>query len=125
MYGFDIDDTLAKTDWKTSKSQVDAILGARVIYYPNMPFVAITARGNDVKVQAATKTWLKQHFPKNVGVEFAAGSDKQVVADKARAIQKHNVTDYVDNNMDLLRSLKQLLPDVKFYHFDGRKPVAI
>lgn len=125
MYGFDIDDTLSKTPWKTSKSQVDAILGSRIIYYPNMPFVAITARGNDPKVQAATRTWLKQHFPKNMGVEFVGGSDKQVIEGKARAIQKHNVTDYVDNNIDLLHGLQKLLPNVKFYHFDGRKPVAI
>lgn len=125
MYGFDIDDTLAKTDWKTSKSQVDAILGARVIYFPTMPFVAITARGSDPKIQAATKTWLKQHFPKCVGVEFAGGSDKQVINEKAQAIQKHGVTDYVDNNINLLHGLQQLLPNVKFYHFDGRKPVAL
>lgn len=125
MYGFDIDDTLASTPWKTSKSQVDAVLGAKVIYFPNMPFVAITARGNDSKVQAATRTWLKQHFPKSVGVEFTGGSDKQVIEGKARAIQAHNVTDYVDNNITLLHGLQQLLPNVKFYHFDGKKPVAI
>ena len=94
------------------------------IYMPSMPFVAITGRGNDPKVQAATRTWLKQHYPKNTGVEFVGGSDKQVADGKARAIQKHNVTDYVDNNVKLLTELKRMLPDVRFYHFDGHKPVS-
>jgi hypothetical protein len=119
MYGFDIDDTIATTDFKHSRSQVEAILGAKVNYTPSMPFVAITARGNDPKVHKATQIWLKQHQPNCQGVEFTGGSMKQIIDGKARAIQKHGVTDYVDNNTELLTGLKNLLPKVRFYHFTG------
>ena len=124
MYGYDIDDTLAHADFQHSRSQLEAILGAKVLYTPSQKFVAITARGSDAQVHAATKTWLRQHEPNCVGVEFVGGSFDQVVKGKARAIQQHNVTDYVDNNVKLLAALKNLLPRVKFYHFDGTKPVA-
>jgi hypothetical protein len=125
MYGFDIDDTLAKTDFKHARSQTEAILGAKVIYTPTMPFVAITARGADPKVHRATQIWLKQHEPNCHGVEFTGGSLKQVINGKAQAIQKHGVTDYVDNNIELLHGLKNLLPNVKFYHFTGSGYSAI
>lgn len=124
MYGFDIDDTLAHADFQHSRSQLEAILGAKVLYTPSMPFVAITARGNDPKVQKATRIWLNQHEPKCTGVEFVSGDMKAKIAGKARAIQQHGVTDYVDNNTELLTGLKQILPKVKFYHFNGTKPVA-
>lgn len=123
MYGFDIDDTLAHANFKGSRSQLEAILGAKVLYTPSMPFVAITARGNDPKVQKATRVWLNQHEPKCTGVEFVSGDMKSKIAGKARAIQQHGVTDYVDNNTELLAGLKRLLPKVKFYRFDGSKPV--
>lgn len=119
MYGFDIDDTLAHADFKGARSTVEALLSAKVLYVPDMPFVAITARGNDPKIQQATKIWLRQHEPNNKGVEFVSGGMKQKIAGKARAIQKHNVTDYVDNNTELLAGLKQLLPKVNFYVFSG------
>jgi len=124
MYGFDIDDTLAHADFKHSRSQLEAILGAKVLYTPSMPFVAITARGGDPKVEKATRIWLKQHEPNCTGVEFVSGNMKAKIAGKARAIQQHGVTDYVDNNTELLAGLKQILPKVKFYRFDGTKPVA-
>jgi hypothetical protein len=117
MYGFDIDDTLAHADFKGSRSQIEAILGAKVIYTPDMPFIAITARGDDPKVHKATRIWLKQHQPNNTGVEFVSGGMKQKIDGKARAIQKHGVTDYVDNNTELLTGLKNMLPKVKFYLF--------
>lgn len=121
MYGFDIDDTLAHANFQGARSEVEAILGAKVIYTPDMPFVAITARGNDPKVQKATRIWLKQHQPNCHGVEFVAGGMKQKIEGKARAIQQHNVTDYVDNNTELLTGLKNLLPKVNFYHFANGK----
>jgi len=121
MYGFDIDDTLAHADFKGARSETEAILGAKVLYVPDMPFVAITARGNDPKIQQATKIWLRQHEPNNKGVEFVSGGMKQKIAGKARAIQQHGVTDYVDNNTELLTGLKQILPKVNFYHFAGGK----
>jgi len=120
MYGFDIDDTLAHADFKGARSQIEAILGAKVLYTPDMPFVAITGRGEDPKIQKATRVWLNQHEPNCHGVEFVSGGMKQKIAGKARAIQKHNVTDYVDNNTELLAGLKQLLPKVNFYVFSGR-----
>jgi hypothetical protein len=123
MYGFDIDDTLAHANFKGARSEIEAILGAKVIYTPSMPFVAITARGNDPKVQKATKIWLNHHQPKCTGVEFVSGGMKEKINGKARAIQRHNVTDYVDNNTELLAGLKKILPNVKLYHFDGTKPV--
>lgn len=119
MYGFDIDDTLAHADFHSARSQTEAILGAKVLYVPDMPFVAITARGDDPKVQQATRIWLKQHEPKCQGVEFVSGGMKQKIAGKARAIQQHNVTDYVDNNAELLAGLKQILPKVNYYLFSG------
>jgi hypothetical protein len=124
MYGFDIDDTLAHADFQHARSKLEAILSAKVLYTPSMPFVAITARGSDPKVQKATKIWLRQHQPHNTSVEFVSGGMKQKIDGKARAIQQHGVTDYVDNNTELLAGLKNLLPKVKFYHFDGTKPVA-
>lgn len=123
MYGFDIDDTLAHANFKQSRNAVEAILGAKVLYTPSMPFVAITARGSDPKIQKATHIWLKQHEPNCKGVEFVSGGMKQKIEGKARAIQQHGVTDYVDNNTELLSGLKRLLPNVNFYRFDGSKPV--
>lgn len=123
MYGFDIDDTLAHADFKGARSQIEAILGAKVLYTPSMPFIAITARGSDPKVQKATKIWLNHHQPNCKGVEFVSGDLKAKINGKARAIQQHGVTDYVDNNTELLAGLKQLLPKVNFYRFDGSKPV--
>lgn len=124
MFGFDIDDTLAHADFKGARSQTEAILGAKVLYKPTMPFIAITARGNDPKIQKATEIWLRQNEPNNKGVEFVSGDMKAKINGKARAIQMHNVTDYVDNNTELLTGLKNLLPKVNFYHFanGGYKP---
>lgn len=126
MYGYDLDGTLAGTDFKQShgpNGQVNVIISAKVLYTAPQPFVAITARGTDPKVQKATRLWLKQHQPNNQGVEFVSGSDQQVINAKARAIQQHKVTDYVDNNSKLLTGLKQILPNVNYYLFTGGKPV--
>ena len=124
MYGYDIDDTLARADFKHARSQVEAILGAKVLFQPSQKFVAITARGNDPKIQKATHIWLNQNEPNCTGVEFVSGGMKEKINGKARAIQMHGVTDYVDNNTELLTGLKQILPNVNFYRFDGTKPVA-
>lgn len=111
MYSFDIDNTLADTKFKDifSKAQlVSMYKNAPVLYTPRGQFVAITARGDDVQVKAATRTWLTANFgDKCEAVYFASGSEKEKITYKANKVKELGLTGYVDAKVSTLALFEQ------------------
>lgn len=107
MYGYDLDGTLAGTRFTGifSKAQlVDMYKTAPVLYTPRGQFVAITARGDDLEVKAATRLWLQANFgSKCEAVYFAAGSEEEKITYKANKVKELNLTGYVDSKIGTLR----------------------
>ena len=100
MYGFDIDNTLADTKFKDIQSMrqlVEMYKTAKVLYTPRGEFVAITARGDNAEVKAATRLWLKTNYgDKAVNVYFASGSEKEKITFKANKVKELKLKGYVD-----------------------------
>lgn len=123
MDGFDLDDTLARVNYKQAgfKSLTDIYASAPVIYTPDSPFVIITARSIRSKSdKTATEQWVNEHMPNCRKVYYVPGKD--IVHEKAGIISRLHLSSYTDNNANHLAAMKKLLPRVKFYIMrDGKR----
>ena len=117
MEAFDLDDTLAAVDFEQApvRSLETVYRQAKVLYQPDVAFIVITARPNgSAGVRTATADWLKANQPNWTGaIYYCRGNDEQgIIEEKARLIKAHRVTDFTDNNENILAGLKPLVPGV-------------
>lgn len=107
MYAYDLDGTLAGTRFTEifNKAQLlDMYKTAPVLFKPAAQFIAITARGDDLEVKAATRLWLQANFGAQcVGVYFVSGSEEEKIKDKAAKVKELNLDGYVDAKLGTLR----------------------
>lgn len=110
MQGYDLDGTLADTNFalrnRLSLSQI--FERARVIRTPDKPFIVITARPHENRSQRqATLDWLRKNQPNYKGIRYVSGSETQIIETKARIINELNLTDFFDNNENIVAELRK------------------
>ena len=120
MEAFDLDDTLAAVDFAQAsvRSLETVFRQAKVLYTPDVAFIVITARPHaSAGVRTATADWLKTNEPNWTGGIYycQASSEQAVIEEKARYIKAHRVTDFTDNNKNILAGLKPLVPGVTLW----------
>lgn len=123
MQGFDLADTLVHINYK-SGNIVSAITKAKILYRPKGNFIIVTAQQDSPSIHTAIKSMVKDNFPNCQQVSFVSGGEAEIIAKKASAIKRFNITEFTDNNINILAGLKEKLPNVKFYQMtsNGRKP---
>ena len=124
MEAFDLDDTLAAVDFAEApvRSLETVFRQAKVLYQPDVAFIVITARPNgSAGVRTATADWLKANQPNWTGaIYYCRGNNEQgIIEEKARLIKAHRVTDFTDNNENILAGLKPLVPGVVLWIIDN------
>ena len=124
MEAFDLDDTLAAVDFAEApvRSLETVFRQAKVLYQPDVAFIVITARPHaSAGVRTATADWLKANQPNWTGaIYYCRGNDEQgIIEEKARLIKAHRVTDFTDNNENILAGLKPLVPGVVLWLIDN------
>lgn len=120
MLAYDIDGTLAGTNFNNINSKAQ-LLGmyekAKVIYQPKEPFIAVTARGTDPDIEAATRKWLKENQPNCKAVYFVGGSEEEKITGKARIVKRENADGYVDSKLTTLALFDKFgVTGIKLYH---------
>ena len=120
MYGFNIDNTLADTNFNNIFSR-EQLLGrykdAPVLYTPTKPFIAITARGTDADVKQITNRWIDMNFTNCEGVYFVDGSEEDKIKGKADVVKRLNLEGYVDSKISTLALfIKYKVTGIKLYH---------
>ena len=127
MEAYDLDDTLAKVDFAQAniRSLETVYRQAKVLYQPDVAFIVITARPHgSAALRTATADWLKTNEPNWTGGIYYCQADNEqaVIEEKARLIKAHQVTDFTDNNRDILTALKPMVPGVVLWIIDtGRR----
>ena len=124
MEAFDLDDTLAGVDFAEANvhSLATVFRQAKVLYVPEVPFTVITARPHaTAALRRATEDWLKANQPQWDGNVYYCNADSEqgVIEEKARLIKAHRVTDFTDNNEQILTALKPLVPGVTLWIIDN------
>ena len=124
MEAFDLDDTLASVDFAeaNTRSLETVFRQAKVLYQPNVAFIVITARPHGTAaLRTATADWLKTNEPNWTGGIYYCNADSEqaVIEEKARLIKAHRVTDFTDNNEDILATLKPMVPGVTLWLMDN------
>lgn len=120
MEAYDLDDTLASVDFAEAnvRSLATVFRQAKVLYQPDVPFIVITARPHaNADTRRATADWLKANEPNWTGDIYYCNADSEeaVVREKARLIKAHRVTDFTDNNEQILTALKPLVLGVQLW----------
>ncbi len=91
-------------------------------------FDVITARKEDPEVRRVTTAWLEQYFPKRVRTLVmlpVARSVKNVVAFKAENIIAMELTDFTEDNPQIVRGLVLAAPSCRIWHlWQGRYYLA-
>lgn len=111
MIGYDLDGTLADVNFKQAAytSLATIYRNAKVIRTPDTPFIVITARGHTDPLQRmATLEWLKKNQPNFRGIRYVDGGEQEKIQGKAKVINEMNITDYYDNNPDIVSALRKL-----------------
>jgi len=124
MEAYDLDDTLASVDFAEAnvRSLATVFRQAKVLYVPDVPFTVITARPHaSADTRRATADWLKANQPRSDGNVYYCNADSEqgVIEEKARLIKAHRITDFTDNNEDILTALRPLVPGVKLWLIDN------
>jgi hypothetical protein len=122
MQGFDLADTLVHIDYN-SGNIVNAISRAKVLYRPTGNFVIITAQQDSPSIHTAIKSMIADNFPNCQQVVFVSGSEADIIKKKAAAIKRLNLTDFTDNNRNILAGLMELNLGIKLWVMttSGRK----
>jgi len=119
MQGYDLDGTLAGTDFTQAgrKSMADIFTDAPVIHAPSTDFVVITARLHDTAAEReATLAWMAKNQPHFAGIHYVeAGSPEATAKAKAAVITRLKLTDFTDNNRDVLAALAGLDTGAKLW----------
>lgn len=125
MDGYDLDDTLARVNFKQAafKSMESIFTDAPVIYKPEGSFVVITGRPAKSKAEkVATENWLRKNMTGFRKIYYVSGGEKQVIEQKAGIIGRLHLASYTDNNPKALEAIRQLLPRVPLFIMrDGKR----
>lgn len=125
MDAYDLDGTLADTRYvlAAARGLVNVFKSAKVLYTPRTEFVVITARTHTTKEQReATTQWLNDNQPNHKAIYYVdSGSEQKIAEEKVRVMKAHNVTSFTDNNPDVLKRIKELLPELDLYIIRGGK----
>jgi hypothetical protein len=124
MEAFDLDDTLADVHFEEASTRgLETVFRqAKVLYTPSVAFIVITARPHaSAGLRTATADWLKTNEPNWIGAIYYCNADSEqgIIEEKARFIKAHRVTDFTDNNEDILTALKPLVPGVVLWLMDN------
>ena len=123
MQGYDLADTLVHINY-SSGNIISAIAKASILYRPKGNFVIITAQQDSPSIHTAIKSMVKDNFPNCQGVTFVSGGQTEIISKKASAIKRLGITEFTDNNSDILAGLKEKLSGVKLYKMtsNGKEP---
>jgi hypothetical protein len=127
MHAYDLDNTLANTDYSKvfgKASLIGMIEKATVKYKPRGPFIIITARGEDPAVHRATSKWVNENMPNCEGIYYVTGSGANAQAKKLEIMKRHNVTEFTDAKRSNLAILKKLDPSLKLSYISDGKLVS-
>lgn len=112
MQGYDLDDTLAGVDFAEAQTRglARVFSQAKVLYVPRSEFTVITARPHGTaELRRATSAWLALNQPNwDKEIHYCEGTEAQIIAKKAETINRLGLTDFTDNNTDILRALAPL-----------------
>jgi hypothetical protein len=92
-----------------------------VIYKPTGSFVIVTAQG--AGSHNALYKQVREQFPNVTRIHSVrVGTDKQEGQRKAAVLKRIAAHSYTDNNANILKVIKELLPGIRLYHMvNGRK----
>lgn len=125
MQGYDLDDTLAKAEFQyaSTRGLANVYRSAKVLYTPDAEFVVITARSHGTEtLKTATRDWLKEHEPNWSGrIIWCSGTEAEVIKKKAQAINSLGLTDFTDNNTDILKALAPLTTATLWHINNGNR----
>ena len=113
MDGYDLDGTLADVNYDEAnvRGLATVFSQAQVEYYPQSPFVVITARSHSTKeLRDATEAWLQDNFTEYKGTYYVEGNEAQVIQAKADLIAELNLESFTDDNPAILAALADLVP---------------
>lgn len=134
-WGYDIDGVLAAQPpasdkkWGHMNGQernarkqflVEWYLYAEPLYSPPQKAVAISARKNTEEINSITGAWLSTHRPQ-ITHYYLLNSTRtldNVAAYKSQVLTQEAVTDYVEDNKQILKRIKKLNPDINLYHWE-------
>lgn len=119
MDAYDLDDTLADTRYvlAAARGLANVFQSADVLYTPRTDFMVITARPHaTIEQRQATLEWLRTNQPNYKEIHYVTGATEELKA-KAKAIilQGQNADSYTDNNPDILKVIRQELPDLPLF----------
>jgi hypothetical protein len=87
--------------------------------------VVITARKATPEIERITRQWLETHhgelFCGQLELFNGTRSIENVVAFKAQKILEHGCTDFIEDNLQVVRGLRALLPRVKIWRLQVRR----
>ena len=123
MRAFDLQDTLVRINYN-APNIYEAIGAARKLYSPVGEFIVISAQPPSSQIRAAVRGMIQDKFPNCSAIYFVSGGERQVIQAKARAIRNHSVTEFTDNDENILKGLAALVPNVKLYKISNgeRRP---
>ena len=127
MLAYDLDDTLANTDYSHVMGQsslIGMISKASVHYQPSGEYVIVTARGEAPAVHAATKKWVDENLTGCKAIYYTTGSGETGMKNKLAVINRHNLEGYVDLSRSNLAIMKKLDPSLKLYTISNGKLAA-
>ena len=126
MLAYDLDDTLADTNYDNVMGQaslIDMIRSAEVTYQPRGQFAIITARGTNPEVHRATAAGAKENLPGCQAIYYTTGSGETGMKNKLEVIKRHNLEGYVDASVENLNIMRKLDPQIKLYTITDNKLV--
>lgn len=118
MQGYDLDDTLAAVNFAAAaeRGMATVFAQARVIYTPNTDFIVISARPHSTSaMRTATENWLQENQPHFKGIYYVSGTEAEIINKKAQIINEKRLTDFTDNNRDILAKLKDQVPNTQLW----------
>lgn len=123
MIAYDFDGTLIKQpdDWKMWPNQEKRMYAAKAFMCLNITqeFIVITARGHNNTQLRLLEPKLKTRYGDLFkGIYLLKSSFKNkttIMAHKLDTIKEHGITEYYDNEADILEHIKRNAPEVKLF----------
>lgn len=125
MKGYDLDDTLSSVNYTAAgvRGLANVFKSGQVLFVPDSDFIVITARPHGTQeLRNATIEWLRKNQPNYRGIRWVDGSEEEIIQKKADLIRSNNLTSFTDNNVSILRRLKEILPaSVQLFRMVGKQ----
>lgn len=114
MHAYDLVNTLAAVSYPSETI-------TELLYKPAGAFTVVTAQ--DTGTHTDLYKQLKELLPGCQRIHTVqTGTDKQEGQRKARVLKRINATSYTDDNVNILATIAQQLPDLPLYHMtNGRR----